>query len=104
MNKQNEINEQDKFERQLEYEDLVSKKSTMPRNPIEANNLRYGRLVIAFAKSPYDSWIFENNNGKFIFTDRSVFFQSDLADKNFERFPFFETIIFILRNILQIMQ
>lgn len=66
----------------------------MSKNPIEANYLRYGRLIIAFAKSPYDCWIYKNNNGKFIFTDRSIFFQSELADKNFERFPFFENHYF----------
>lgn len=87
------MDKQEKLEHRLSLEELYkSKMEEVMKNPKACNDKRFEVLKEKLKDYPY--WAFENEDGRFVFTDKSVFFQSELADKNFERFPFFENYYF----------
>lgn len=86
---------QEEKERKIEWENRYNYKSSFKevlKNPIACNNKRFEILKEDLKDYPY--WVFENTDGCFIFTDKSIFFQSLLSDKCFERFPFFQDYYF----------
>ena len=89
------IDIQEEKECKIEWENRYNYKSSFKevlKNPIACNNKRFE--ILKEDLKDYSYWIFENTDGRFIFTDKSIFFQSLLADKDFERFPFFQDYYF----------
>ena len=87
------MSKQDQIEKEYMQRELyVSPYEDIKNNPKECNDKRFEALKNAIKDYPY--WVFDNKNGRFVFTDRSLFFQSQMIDKEFERFPFFEKYYF----------
>ena len=88
---------QEKYEQHLILEELYkSKKEDIIKNPQACNDRRFERLKEKL--KDYSYWVLKNESGCFVFTDKSIFFQSQLTDKNFERFPFFQNYYFYFRK------
>ena len=87
------MNKQDKIEKEFMQRELyVSPYEDIKNNPQWCNDKRFEKLKETIKDYPY--WVFENENGRFVFTNSSLFFQSPMVDKAFERFPFFEKYYF----------
>lgn len=87
------MTKQDQIEKEYMQRELyVSSFEDIKNNAKGCNDKRFEELKNAIKDYPY--WVFENENGRFVFTEGSLFFQSPMVDKNFERFPFFGNYYF----------
>lgn len=87
------MDKQEELEHSLNLRGIYkSKLEEIKNNSQGCNDKHYEDLKEGLKN--YDYWTFENNNGRFVFTDKGLFFQSQMVDKNFERFPFFEDYYF----------
>lgn len=84
---------QEKIEREFAQRGkYISSLQEIENDPKGCNDKRFEELKEAL--KGYNYWVFENNNGRFVFTNLGLFFQSEMVDKDFERFPFFENDYF----------
>lgn len=83
------IEAQRKLEHSLSLRQMLRQRK---EDIMEANENRLTELLEGLKGCRY--WIFKNNEGIYVFTEKSLFFQSEMPDKSFERFPYFEDYYF----------